>query len=328
MLGFVDAAPPPPPRQIVAPPVVATAPLVPHTGASRPVRSTTTLVRELWEAEPDDPTPFPPPVTPEERAIRRGGGLVRAFVTLTLLAGLGAGSYLGVGWWLSERHESMVAESVDALAVARTNAGALVGAGAIVADPGADAVALSDVSLGLVALDGDAQRLGALSHPPSTWIERVLPLDDPLAAQRGTYRVLADHASALSAELGAALTARLAAERLPDLPVLPAGADPATVEATTVQLAGVLTDLDATSAMLAPRFAAVVASRRDALGETIEAYVKAIGSSDPAAEGHAATIRGAHGALRPALLAEAANAAADADDAATTYRATLLSAGG
>lgn len=313
---------------MIAPPVVATAPLVLHTGASRPVRSTTTLVRELWEAEPDDPAPFPPPMTPEVRAIRRGSGLVRAFLTLTLLAALGAGSYLGVGWWLSERHERIVAESVDALTVARANAGALVGAAPIVADAVADAVALSDVSLGLVALDGDAQRLGALSHPPATWIDRILPLDDPLAAQRGTYRVLADHASAVSAELGAALTARLAGERLPDLPALPAGADPATVEATTVQLAGVLTELDATSAMLAPRFAAVVSSHRDALGEAIEAYVKAIGSSDPAAEGHAATIRNAHGALWPAFIAEVANAAADADDAATTYRAALLSTGG
>src|SRR5690606_2469537 len=122
MFGFSQVSPPidvgtdvpagPPPE----PP-----PRTPATPAA-PSRSTTALVQELWAADDSDAAPFPPPVAPAIRPTTRAGTIMRVLLGITILTAAGFGSYLGVEWWLSARHDTLVAEAVDVLTVARTNA--------------------------------------------------------------------------------------------------------------------------------------------------------------------------------------------------------------
>ena len=162
-LGFVDTrthrralrvAPPPVP----APPVLTT------VATGTPTRSTTGLVAELWDAEPELP-PFPPPA--ETKTMGRSLGWPRFIAGLLVAVALGAAAYVGGSAWLDETSQAELARTTDALTALQTAAAGIADTPSLIADPTSDVIALGGISTAIVDLQTATDQVGAVIVDPA-----------------------------------------------------------------------------------------------------------------------------------------------------------------
>jgi hypothetical protein len=292
-----------------------------------PLRSTTALVEELWDA--DEPLgEFPPPMEPAIAAPIGRWSWLRVVVTIIVLGAAGIGAHVGTTYLLDARADDIVLGAEATLAEVRDHARTVEAAAAAIADPAADDVALSAASSVITELEADARALGALAEPDPGWPELVgLEVVDPVAGWRSAAFVVGGRANALADQFSSALTTRLLIRQVAPLPDLPNGADDATIDdletALTAAISGIRGDIDRYDGDLAADVVPVL----DGWEEATTAYIGALRGHSPDAEAFAGEVVAAREVLDSVFTAWVERLGPGLTEAAARYRVAVGSIG-